>query len=226
MEITKKGISFSSALAIMITLVVFNNLLDFMSARSLLMTLAYVFMALALETHKGLLEFIERIWYISKNGEEDNEKFLLIKSFIELSVNKWDEYWQLYQEIANGAKRSRGIVRYLKKIPGGTINLKQLIWILMYMTFNVFMFHELIPIPEPVVTFLLDVYGLSFFVYTGSRIVGMRAFMTNLFKVVNPKEEENVRQILQSLESAIMLGARNYGYLKKRCITKKEKEDK
>ena len=140
----RKGVTFISSIALFTTLIVFHNILDFIDLRCLLMSIAYVFIALALDTHKGIINFIERIWNINQNGEADIEKFVLIKSFIALNVNKWDRYWQLYQEIVNGKKVST-FKRYLLKIPKGTISLKQFIWILGYITFNVLRHNEIIP---------------------------------------------------------------------------------
>lgn len=209
----------------MSTLIIFHNILSFLELRSLLMTCAYILIALALDSNKGIVDFVERIWSINQNGEADTEKFLLIKSFIEVNVDKWDKYWQLHQEIVKGCKKKSPIRRYILKIPRGTISLKQFIWILGYMSYNVLHSQNIIPHISDVFHFLIDLYGLGFFIFTGSSIIGLKDFMINIFESIKPVKEKSVKQGLSLLESNIIFGAKHYGFLRNRCdINEKTKE--
>ena len=188
------------------------------------MTFVYILIALATESDKGIAKLVQRIWHISNNGDTPDEKFRLIKSFLKLNVNKWDKYWQMYQEIVDDCKKKSVIGRYLKKIPTGTLSLRQFLWILTYIVYGVFSTDILqaLVIAEGV-NFLVDLAGLSFFLYTGGRVIGVGDFMTNIFEAVKSGKEKMVKQALQLIESEIIFGAGHYGFLKNKIKLNEEK---
>jgi hypothetical protein len=176
----------------------------------------YICIGLATDSQKGIAELVQRIWSISNNGDTDDEKFSLIKSFLEINVNKWDKYWQMYQEIVNGCKKKSALGRYLMKIPTGTLSLIQYIWILTYMAYGVFA--PTLALSEGI-HFLVDLGGLSFFLYTSGRVIGVGDFMINIFEAMKPTEK-SVKASLQLLESEIIFGAQHYGFLKNKIDLK------
>lgn len=184
------------------------------------MTGIYILIALATDTHKGVLRIVERLWSINGNGESDEEKFLLIKSFLEINVTRWDKYWRLYEDIVNGRKLS-STKMYLKRIPKGSIDFKQFIWILAYILYCVF-------IPDPFMSdslnFLIDFLSLGFFLFTGSKVIGLGAFMGNIFEAIKIGNEKRIKQSLQLIESQIVYGARHFGYLKSKIKLKQEEK--
>ncbi len=215
----RKGVSFIGAMTLMITLIGFQDFyMCHVTIRQLIMTLLYIMIALASDDHKGILQIVERLWSIGRNGEEDENKFLLIKSFLEINVTKWDKYWKLYDNIVKGEKHST-LKMYLAKIPKGSISLKQFMWILVYILYCVF-------IPDPIMSdalnFLVDFGSLGFFLFTGSKVIGLGDFMSNIFEAIKIGNEKKIKQALQLIESQIIYGARHFGYLKSKII----KEDK
>lgn len=221
----RKGVSFIGAMTLMITLIGFQDFyMCNVSMRQLTMTFLYIMIALATDSHKGVLRLVERLWSISRNGDSQDEKYYLIKSFLEINVTKWDKYWKLYDKIVNGEKHS-AFKMYVAKIPNGSISLKQFLWILSYILYCVF-------VPDPFMSeqlnFLIDFASLGFFLFTGSKVLGLGDFMSNIFEAVKiGGNEKKIRQSLQLIESQIIYGSRHFGYLKSRIkLTKGDNNGK
>ncbi len=70
----------------------------------------------------------------------------------------------------------------------------------------------------------IDLFGLSYFIYTGSKVIGIGDFMGDIFKAIKPVKSKSVKQSLQLLESQIIFGARHYGFLKNKLKEKKRKK--
>lgn len=187
------------------------------------MVFVYIIIALATNNYKGVIDLVERIWYINGNGDTPQEKFALIKSFLAINVSRWDKYNNLYGQIVNGKKGDGALKRYLVRIPKGTISLKQFIWILAYIIYAVF--SPGMMIINPAIDFLIDLGGLSFFLFTGSSVIGLRDFMEDIFESIKGKgDKDTVKQSLQLLESQIIYGSRQYGFLKNKIKIKLNEE--
>jgi len=214
MSTNKKGITFIGAISMMLTLVLFHDFfMDNISTRHIAMCFVYIMIGLATDNHKGISELIQRIWSINQNGDSPQENFDLIKSFIKINVNKWDTYWHLYEEVVDKKKKKSALKSYLLRIPRGTLSLMQFLWIIGYIIYGIFSGGiYTIGIAEPV-NFLIDLIGLSFFIYTGSKVIGIGDFMTNIFEAIK-EDEGKIKQSLQLLEAEIIFGARHYGFLK------------
>lgn len=188
------------------------------------MMFVYIIIALATNNYNGIVGLIERIWNINGNGDTEQEKFALIKSFLSINVSRWDKYNNLYKQIVEGKKGSSALKRYLMRIPKGTISLKQFIWILAYIIYAVFS-PDMIMITNPEVEFLINLIGLAFFLFTGSSVIGLGDFMEDIFESIKGKGDKNtVKQSLQLLESQIIYGSRTYGFLKNKIKLKKEEK--
>ena len=216
----RRGVSFIGAITLMFTLIIFQDFfIHNIESRQLFMVCVYILIALASENYRGVLRLVERLWMINGNGDKDRDKFLLIKSFLEINVSRWDKYWRLYQDIVNKKKKSI-LKMYLLKIPKGSIDLKQFLWIFGYIIYCVF-------IPDPIMSqglnFLIDFLSLGFFLFTGSKVIGLGAFMGNIFEAVKIGDEDHIKQSLQLIESQIIYGSRHFGYLKTRIKLKEVK---
>ena len=187
------------------------------------MTFVYIIIALATDTYKGVFDLVERVWNINDNGDSPDEKFALIKSFLAINVTRWDKYNNLYDQIVEGKEGAGALKRYLMRIPKGVISLKQFIWILAYIVYSVFT-PDLILVVSPAIDFLIDLGGLSFFLFTGSNVIGLREFMIDIFESVKTVDGKTVKQSLQLLESQIIYGSRQYGFLKNKINLKQEEK--
>jgi len=188
------------------------------------MTFAYIFIALAMDNYKGVDKVIEGIWSMNGNGGTEDEIFQLIKSFLQINVARWDNINALYGEIINGDKKTSALKRYLMRIPLGRISLKQFIWILVYITFGVYANDVMLPFNNDGVYFAIDLFGLAYFIYTGSKVIGIGEFMGDIFQAIKPIKEKSVKQSLQLLESQIIFGARHFGFLKNKIKLKQEEK--
>lgn len=207
----------------MLTLILFHSFfIDNISVRQLTMTFVYIIIALATNSYRGVIDLIERVWNINDNGDTPDEKFALIKSFIAINVTRWDKYNNLYEQIVKGNKGVGSLKRYLMRIPKGVISLKQFIWILAYIVYSVFT-PDFIIGTSPEIDFLIDLGGLSFFLFTGSSVIGLGEFMIDIFESVKPVKGKSAKQSLQLLESQIIYGSRQYGFLKNKINLKGKK---
>jgi len=221
MQTIKKGMSFIGALTLMTTLISLHSFfLINISSRSLIMIMVYICIALASDDYSGIIDMVERIWSINDNGDGDDEKLQLIKSFVQHNVIRWTKYWDLYGEVVNGDKRNSKVKTVLYKIPNGRINIKQFMWILLYIVYSVYFPDALLGLGEEF-CFFVDLIGLSFFIFTGSNVIGMETFMTNIFEAIKPVDNKTVKQSLQLLESEIIYGARQYGFFKNKINLKR-----
>lgn len=221
MRSNKKGVSFIGSLTMMLTLILFHTFfMENISIRQLFMTFIYIMIALATNDYKGVIDLVERVWHINNNGDTDDEKFALIKSFLQINVTRWDKYNNMYDQIVNEKKGAGAFSRYLMRIPKGTISLKQFVWILGYIIYSVFSPNMIII--NPGIEFLVDLGGLAFFLFTGSSVIGLREFMGDIFESI--KKGKPVKQALQLLESQIIYGSGTYGFFKNR-INIKEKDN-
>ena len=207
----RRGVSFIGAVTLMLTLILFQDFyISNVQPRQLFMTGIYILIALATDNYKGVLRLVERLWRINDNGDSDPEKFLLIKSFLEINVTRWNKYWKLYEDIVNGNKISSAKL-YIQNIPKGSVDLVQFLWILTYILYCVF-------IPDPFISvelnFLIDFLSLGFFLFTGSKVIGLGDFMGNIFEAVKIGKEDHIKQSLQLIQSQIIYGSRHFGYLK------------
>lgn len=208
----------------MLTLILFHSFfMENISIRQLSMTFVYIIIALATDTYKGVIDLVERVWNINDNGDSPDEKFALIKSFLAINVTRWDKYNNLYDQIVEGNKGVGPLKRYLMRIPKGVISLKQFIWILAYIVYSVFT-PDIIIVVSPAIDFLIDLGGLSFFLFTGSSVIGLRDFMVDIFESVKTVKGKTVKQSLQLLESQIIYGSRQYGFLKNKINLKQEEK--
>ena len=222
MQTTKKGMSFIGAITLMATLISLHNFFVIsISTRSLLMIFVYICIALASDDYSGIVDLIERVWSINSNGDTDDRKLQLIRSFLQHNVARWVKYWELYGEIVNKERSSNKIKTILFKIPKGRINLKQFLWILLYIVYCVYFPRALLGLGEEF-CFFVDLTGLSFFIFTGSSVIGMEIFMSNIFEAIKPSDINDVRQSLNLLESEIIYGSRTYGFFKNKIDIKKE----
>lgn len=187
------------------------------------MTFVYIIIALATDNYRGVIDLVEGVWNINENGDTPDEKFALIKSFLAINVSRWDKYNNLYDQIVEGNKGVGALKRYLMRIPKGVISLKQFIWIIAYIVYGVYT-PDVIMNVGPAIDFLIDLGGLSFFLFTGSTVIGLREFMVDIFQSVKKVKGKSVKQSLQLLESQIIYGSRQYGFLKNK-INLKRKEN-
>jgi len=223
----KRGISFLGAMTILIAVTIIHPLIEggvvtqHMSPITVMMMILYFMIGLATDRYDGVSDMVERVWQISNNGDTDNEKFKLIKSFIEINVYKWDAYWSLYQEIVEGKEKTGRAKRAILKIPKGSISMAQFSWIMAYIVYNIVK-GKFFPMFDQDIAFIIDFIGLGYFVITSSSVIGMKEFMTNVFKSL--RGEDNVKQALNLLESHIIFGARQYGFLKGKIDLSKNDE--
>jgi hypothetical protein len=226
---TKRGIPFIGALTLFITLAVINPLAMgqdtklHLTMMTEIMLFLYFMIALATERYTGVTGLVQRIWDINTNGDSQDAKYTLIKSFIEISVHEWDEYWQLYQELVDGKPRSGRIKRTLMRIPKGNVSPMQFTWISIYVGYSIIR-TSVFPMFNADLAFMIEFITFGYFIILSNGIVGMKEFMSNVFKSFQGKD--NIEQSLNLLESRIIYGASTYGFLKGKIDMHKEEKKK
>ena len=179
------------------------------------MVFLYFFIALATERATGISDLIERIWYMIKHETEDpQDTFELIKSFIEISVNKWEKYFTLWERMTKGKTSGNRLKYIILKIPTGTVSLFQFAWISIYMIYHSIIGMYLPVFIPAVMIVVVEFVGLGIFILTSGNIIGLKSFLTDVFECF--AGEKKVTQALSMLESHIIVGARHYGFLKGR----------
>lgn len=228
----KAGIGFIGVLTLIFTMIVFHEMIyghpifEHLSPSTVFMVFVYFIVGLAVKRERGICDMIDRILYISENGQTSQEKLSLIRSFIEINVNKWDQYWHLYEEIVKGQKITGRIKRVLMRVPRGSLSLGQFVWIFFYIIFNFLRTHMYFSFIIPDITFIIDFVGLGFFIITSSNVIGTDEFLKVLFESIRPDEKRDVEATLRLLESNIMFAAKQYGFMTQRCrqiIAEKDK---
>lgn len=219
----KLGISFLGTMTLFMTMMVFHELIyghsvfEHMDMSTVAMVFIYMVVGLSIDKHTGVSDLVDRIMYIQGNGDSDDAKLQLIKSFVELNVNKWVTYWHLYEEIVQGKKRSGRIGRLFSRIWRGSLSFVQFLWITGYIIFNVFKGH--LPILSTMsldIVFMIDFIGLGFFILTSGDVLGTREFMTIVFESIKPGSDKTVKSTLKLLEANIIYGARQHGFMDKK----------
>lgn len=225
----KLGISFLGTMTLFISMIVFHefiyghSIFEHMGLSTIAMIFLYMVIGLSVDKHSGITDLVDRILYIQSNGDSDDAKLQLIKSFVEINVNKWVSYWHLYEEIVQGKKKTGRFGRFCNKIYRGSLSFTQFIWIMCYIVFNVFRGHiDVLNFITMDVNFIIDFIGLGFFILTSGDVLGTKEFITILFESIKPGSDKNVSNTLKLLESNIIYGARQYGFMNKKfCINEK-----
>ncbi len=225
----RKGIGFASTFIIYITLVVFYGVFHPASPEpplalnTIIMLGVYMLIGLASVDYKPISMMIERIWNMKcQNGVSDDSKFQTIKAYIAMNVNQWNKYNILYANIVEGNDKvvwSTGdsIKEHLLRIPKGQLNIKQFVWIVIYVAYNVLKSNGYLPFLSPEysdIDFLIDFIGVGFFSFTSGTIIGLGSFMEKLFESIKPDDLIKVSESLRLLEQNIIFGARHFGFLR------------
>jgi len=216
------GIGFTGVLTILFSMILFHSFIyghpitEHLPPSSIFIIIIYFIVGLAVQRQKGIYDMVNRIMYIRGNGDPPEEQLQLIRSFIEINVNKWVQYWHLYEEIVQGKATIGKFKRIFLRIPRGSLSLGQFIWIIAYIAYNIFRPHILLlSFVTPDINFLIDFVGLGFFIITSSNVIGTEEFLKIIFESIKPEEEKTVEQTLRLLESNIIYGAREYGFRSK-----------
>lgn len=213
----KVGIGFTGVMMILISFLFLHQLIYghpvsiHLGTPAIFMICVYFIVGLAMQRQKGIYDMVDRIMYIRNNGYPAAEQLQLIRSFIEINVNKWVQYWHLYQEIVQGKEIKGKLKRVLMRIPRGSLSLGQFLWIAFYIVYNVFR-PDVLPFITDGMTFVIDFIGLGFFIIISSNVIGTEQFLRIIFESIRPEEKKSVEQTLRLLESNIIYGAREYGF--------------
>lgn len=223
----RKGINFIGSMVLFISVFLMHSIFNkgdiygIVDTKTVIWVAIYIIAGLSLSDYKGLSMMIERVW--SLNCDDDNTmdydaKLTLIKSYIEINIQHWNKYCKMFNSIVNGEKdqwttwaKAKVI---LLKIPKGALSLKQFIWILLYLTFNIVQGQGYIPPITQGYEIIIDFGGLGFFMLTSSSVIGMGAFMEDIFKSIAPHSTRKAKESLTLLENNIIFGARWFGYLR------------
>jgi len=225
----RRGVSFLTVLTVYFTLIVFRGTIqgsgtnDSLNYDTIIYIGIYMLIGLASQDYNPIGMLVERVW--SLNCEEKanaNSKLQTIRAYIAINVAEWDKYWRMYQEIVEGKKGlwtwKQKLKNQILRIPRGSLNLTQIIWILGYIIYNVLKNNGYLPfIPIEFAEdfdFIIDIVGLLFFSYTSGIVVGMSKFMSKMFDSIKPTSERNVEESLSLLQQHIIWGARHYGFLR------------
>lgn len=221
----RKGINFVGAIVLFISVFLMHDafntgkLYGIVDTKTVVWIFIYIMTGLALTDYKGITMLIERIWSLNCT-EYDNldSKLTLIKSYIELNVQQWDKYCRMYNAIVKEETKQWNTYQKVKllilKIPKGELNLKQFIWILLYLTFNLVQGQGYIPPITQGYELLIDFGGLGFFMFTSGAVIGLGTFMGDIFKSIAPHSTRKTIESLTLLETHIIYGARWYGFLR------------
>jgi len=222
----RKGIKFISAMILFISIFVLHNILyggssvGLVDLKTTVFIFIYILIGLALRDYKGMSMMIERIWSLNCMTEtQDAEARLsLIKSYIELNVKQWNKYCRIYNAIVNGDIKQWNTWQKIKeiiiRIPTGELSLKQFLWILGYLAFNIFQDQGYFPPITESYELLIDFGGLGFFMFTSGTVIGMQVFMQDIFRSIAPSTLRKAEESLILLETHIIYGARYFGFLR------------
>lgn len=227
--IKRKGMGFTSTMAIYFTLIVFHSFFHPESAdqplapNTMIMVGIYMAIGLASVDYKPISMMIERVWNMNcQDGVNDDSKLQTIRAYIAMNVNQWNKYNILYARIVDGDKDavwSTGLKarEILLRIPKGELNLKQFLWIAGYISYNVLRSNGYLPfLPSEYsdIDFLIDFMGLGFFSLTSGTVIGLGSYMEKIFESIKPDKLIVVKESLRLLEQNIIFGARHFGFLR------------
>lgn len=216
----KKGIGFLGVCVLITVSFIFQDMSGaaiHLSHKAILITIMYFIIALASDDYAGIEDMINRVWAYSKSKQDANMKLQLIKSFINVNVAKWHKYWVMYQKVCKPEmykpEKYEKLKDFLLRIPRGTVSFKQFLWIMAYVSYNLFR-SSIFTFVNNDIDFLIDLFGIGFFMFTSGSVIGMNYFMANMFDAIKPSANdiETVEYSLSLLESQIIYGARQYGF--------------
>lgn len=213
----KKGIGFSGVIALIVVSFIIQDVTKaaiHLDLQAILITIIYFMIALPSENYSGVEDVINTVWKYNKEARDADLKLQLIKSFLQISVVRWHRYFMMYEEIVNGKKITFGmkVQDMFLRIVNGHVSFKQFVWIMAYVIYNLFK-DSFFGFVSNDVDFIIGLLGIGFFMFTSGDILDMDQFMTNVFEVIKPTSKEDVKFSLSLLESNIIFGARQYGFL-------------
>ena len=223
----KKGIGFSGVIALIVVAFIIQDVtkaeihLDY---QAILITIIYFIIALPSEDYSGVEDVINTIWKYNKEAKDPDMKLQLIKSFLQIKVVQWHKYFMMFEEIVNDKKITFKVKLkdMFSRIFNGSVSFKQFCWIMAYVIYNLFKDSFFMFVSNDV-DFIIGLLGIGFFMFTSGTVIYMDAFMADVFKVIKPTSKGDVMFTLSLLESNIIWGARQYGFL---TDIKKELEEK
>lgn len=231
-DIKKKGLSFTSAMLLFITVFVLHYIdLTFIgitgtkegilvNIKTVIMIFIYIMSGLALRDYKGLEEMIEGVWDINKIDEPNQEhKLRLVKSYIEMKIHQWYNYWILFDIIVNENEkavwnRKARIKDTLMRVPRGELNIKQFMWIVVYLIFNILQAQGYFPPFTLQYELPIDFTCLGLFMFTSGKVIGLNSYMKDMFKTIAPSDVNKAYDSLRLLEAQIKFGTLFGGLLK------------
>lgn len=225
----RKGIGFMNTMAIYFTLIVFHRFFhpetvgQPLDLNTVAMVGVYMAIGLASVDYKPISMMIERVWNMNcQDGVNNDSKFQTIKAYIAMNVNQWNKYNMLYARIVDGNKDAMWTTKLKAKelvmrIPNGQLSLKQFIWIVGYVSYNVLRSNGYLPfLPSDYsdIDFLIDFIGIGFFSFTSGTVIGLGSYMEKIFESLKPDDLIVVTESLRLLEQNIIFGARHFGFLR------------
>jgi hypothetical protein len=193
-------------------------------------------LALVTKDLRGIDEMFGEVWTITQqDGIPCKEKMDIIKSYLDAAVAQWHNYWILYQDMVNGGsnkpKKKFDLVKYhMKQVSKGEINFYQIIWIFLYTAYSIFAAVDFSVLAAPL-DIIVSLGILLAVLLSGGHIVGITKTMTEMFKLLQCREDDTGGQIelrLRTIERLIERASKNYYFLtvKKELYNKKVCEEK
>jgi len=214
---SKKGIGFLGVVALILVAFVIQDVTQaeiHLDYQAILITIIYFMIALPSEDYSGVEDVINTVWKYNKEAKDNDMKLQLIKSFLQINVVRWHKYFLMYEQIVNEKKITfkMKIHDMIGRIVNGHVSFKQFLWIMTYVIYNLFK-DSFFDFVTNDVDFVIGLLGIGFFMYTSGEVLHMDEFMTNVFEVIKPTSKDGVEFCLSLLESNIIFGARQYGFL-------------
>lgn len=214
---SKKGIGFSGVIALIVVAFIIQDVTQaeiHLDYQAILITIIYFIIALPSEDYSGVEDVFNTIWKYNKDTEEANMKLQLIKSFLQIKVVQWHKYFIMYEQIVNETKITfkMKIKDMFSRIINGKVSFKQFCWIMAYVIYNLFK-DSFFGFISNDVDFIVGLLGIGFFMFTSGEVLHMDEFMSDVFTVIKPTSKQDVEFTLSLLESNIIFGARQYGFL-------------
>lgn len=218
-----KTIPFSGAITLVVSLIIYamfykDMITDEIFLFRISLTNVYIVLALLSTNSKEFLKkTVEQVWEINKTNEISAiERKSIILNFLTIAVYKWNKFWRMFQEIVLSEKPIQEKMRRTKdlfrQIIKGEINLFQALWIFAYLSYSIIISSNFFQIATPI-DFLVNIAFLLIILFESGSIIGIGAFIFEIFKTLIPVDEKYIQNQLTNLEHVIMNGSKTYYFL-------------
>lgn len=209
-KVKDRVISFSGAIIFLVSIimliitdgVIFSSVGD--KIKAIFFISMYVIFALMSDDLNNLMDIIEHAWYVLKKDDDDRIKITLIKSAVDLYMQRWLYIWELLQKKDRFKALKEKALQLLKRIPSGCITYAQIIWILSFTGYtfasnSILLSSALAPLDIWLIPAFYVVLAL-----TSGKMKGMGDLIKKIYNDLELSNDNTATHCLREIENSIM----------------------